>query len=204
MMAASLTVGAPFAGVRPCQKPCSRASGRGALVCRAQAQDKSQDVSLQMLVAGAAAALLISASPAHAGVKFEKVQTKKMFQGSGAPASVKLPSVPSVPEVKKPGEPIKLPSFGIDAGTIALPAAVLGIGGLGFVASKVDPGFADVFREAVVKDSTSYAGYEQSIKSEAEKAAAKVKGGAKKATQKIKATGKEAGKKSGLFGFLNN
>ncbi len=45
----------------------------------------------------------------------------QMFQGSGAPASVKLPSVPSVPEVKKPGEPIKLPSFGIDAGTIALP-----------------------------------------------------------------------------------
>ncbi len=31
-----------------------------------------------MLVAGAAAALLISASPAHAGVKFEKVQTKKV------------------------------------------------------------------------------------------------------------------------------
>ena len=30
-------------------------------------------------------------------------------------------------------------------------AAVLGLGGLGFVASKVDPGFADVFREAVVK-----------------------------------------------------
>ena len=25
------------------------------------------------------------------------------------------------PEVKKPGEPIKLPSFGIDAGSIALP-----------------------------------------------------------------------------------
>ena len=30
-------------------------------------------------------------------------------------------------------------------------AAVLGLGGLGFLASKVDPGFADVFREAVVK-----------------------------------------------------
>ncbi len=41
MMAASLTVGAPFAGVRPCQKPCSRASGRGALVCRAQAQGEA-------------------------------------------------------------------------------------------------------------------------------------------------------------------
>ena len=41
MMAASLTVGAPFAGVRPCQKPCSRASGRSALVCRAQAQGEA-------------------------------------------------------------------------------------------------------------------------------------------------------------------
>ena len=34
---------------------------------------------------------------------------------------------------------------------VYLAAAILGIGGLGFVASKVDPGFADVFREAVVK-----------------------------------------------------
>ena len=42
----------------------------------------------------------------------------QMFQGGNAPAAVKTPSVP---EVKKPGEPIKLPSFGIDAGTIALP-----------------------------------------------------------------------------------
>lgn len=121
-----------------------------------------------MLVAGAAAALLMSASPAHAGVKFEKVQTKKvspathgilhiaacqpanncisttvvrlaqrcysqstfykktvymqMFQGSGAPAAVK---VPQLPEVKKPGEPIKLPSFGIDAGSIALPGKAI-------------------------------------------------------------------------------
>ncbi len=45
----------------------------------------------------------------------------QMFQGGNAAAAVKLPSVPSVPEVKKPGEPIKLPSFGIDAGSIALP-----------------------------------------------------------------------------------
>ena len=122
-----------------------------------------------MLVAGAAAALLISASPAHAGVKFEKVQTKKvktratwspthgacqpviswtcipgsvgnlpkvsvsshldrktssmqLFQPSGAPAAVKAPQVP---EVKLPGEPLKLPSFGIDAGSIALPGQPL-------------------------------------------------------------------------------
>jgi hypothetical protein len=31
-----------------------------------------------MLAAGAAAALLFNTSPAHAGVKFEKVQTKKV------------------------------------------------------------------------------------------------------------------------------
>ncbi len=42
----------------------------------------------------------------------------QMFQGSGAPAAVKAPQVP---EVKLPGEPFKLPSFGIDAGSIALP-----------------------------------------------------------------------------------
>ena len=50
----------------------------------------------------------------------------QMFQGGNAPAAVKLPSVPSVPEVKKPGEPLKLPSFGIDAGTIALPGEATG------------------------------------------------------------------------------
>ena len=33
----------------------------------------------------------------------------------------------------------------------ALAAAVLGLGGVGFLATKLDPGFADVFREAVVK-----------------------------------------------------
>jgi len=201
MMAASLTIGAPFVGVRPCQKPCSRPTARGALVCRAQAQDKSQDVRLQMLAAGAAAALLLSTAPAHAGVKFEKVTSKKMFQGGNAPAAVKAPKLP---EIKKPGEPIQLPSFGIDAGTIALPAAILGIGGLGFVASKVDPGFADVFREAFVKDSTSYAGYETTLRNEAAKAQSKLKGAAKKGTQKIKSKTNEAGKKSGLFGFLNN
>ncbi len=35
--------------------------------------------------------------------------------------------------------------------TSALAAAVLGLGGVGFLATKLDPGFADVFREAVVK-----------------------------------------------------
>ena len=42
----------------------------------------------------------------------------QLFQGGGAPAAVKGAKAP---EVKKPGEPIKLPSFGIDAGSIALP-----------------------------------------------------------------------------------
>lgn len=42
----------------------------------------------------------------------------QMFQGGNAPAAVKAPKLP---EIKKPGEPIQLPSFGIDAGTIALP-----------------------------------------------------------------------------------
>ena len=50
---------------------------------------------------------------------------------------------------------------------------------------------ANVARERVhepwccPQDSTSFAGYEQTLKNEAEKAAAKVKGGAKKATQKV-------------------
>ena len=33
----------------------------------------------------------------------------------------------------------------------AFAAAVLGLGGVGFLATKLDPGFGDVFREAVVK-----------------------------------------------------
>jgi hypothetical protein len=42
----------------------------------------------------------------------------QLFQGGGAPAAVKGAKAP---DVKKPGEPIKLPSFGVDAGSIALP-----------------------------------------------------------------------------------
>ncbi|CAK0784409.1 hypothetical protein CVIRNUC_007613 [Coccomyxa viridis] len=192
-MAAPLTSGAPFLGG---QRPCRGAVGRRALVCRAQTQDKRQDVSLRFLAAGAAAALLLSTSPAHAGVKFEKTTGRKLFQGNPAE---KVAKAVSAPEVKKPGEPIKLPSFGLDAGSIALPAAVLGLGGVGFLATKLDPGFADVFREAVVKDSSSYAGYETTIRNEAEKAQAKIKGGAKKA----KAKGKEVTKKSGLGGLFS-
>ncbi len=52
---------------------------------------------------------------------------------------------------KRTGDPVNM------SGCLA--AAVLGIGGLGFVASKVDPGFADVFREAVVKVCSQKAKY---------------------------------------------
>ena len=45
-----------------------------------------------------------------------------MFQGNPAE---KVAKAVSAPEVKKPGEPIKLPSFGLDAGTIALPGELM-------------------------------------------------------------------------------
>ena len=43
---------------------------------------------------------------------------EQLFQGNPAE---KVAKAVQAPEVKKPGEPIKLPSFGLDAGTIALP-----------------------------------------------------------------------------------
>lgn len=48
----------------------------------------------------------------------------QVFQPSGAPAAIK-DALPKTPDVKKAGEAFKLPEFGIDAGTIALPGELM-------------------------------------------------------------------------------
>lgn len=163
------------------------------MVCRAavpekqQQQQRQQLASLPLLVAGLAAAGLIGASGAEAKVKFQQPDrpVKQFFQRD--------PNAPQPPKVENPakgdGGGFKLPSFsapsfsapslpnlpagpkevagGIDARTIALPGAVIGIAGLGFALTKLDPGFSKVLYETVIKDSNSGAagaGYEEVLK----------------------------------------
>lgn len=47
-------------------------------VARIEASQQAVPASVKALAAGFAAALLVSSSPAHAGVKFEKVVSKKV------------------------------------------------------------------------------------------------------------------------------
>ncbi|BDA44717.1 probable cytochrome b6-f complex subunit petO, chloroplastic [Coccomyxa sp. Obi] len=185
-MASTLNLGASFSGSRITQKPCSRAA-RAPFSCRAHQKEASQQAipaSVKALAAGFAAALLISSSPAHAGVKFEKVVSKKVFQNEPQAARVAAPKA----EKKSSSSSFSLPSLGVDAGTLALPGAVVGLGALGVLATKLDDGFADFFSANLVKDSNSYAGYEQALKAAdgiSVKAARATKSAVKAGTKKI-------------------
>ncbi|EIE21494.1 hypothetical protein COCSUDRAFT_56707 [Coccomyxa subellipsoidea C-169] len=87
------------------------------------------------------------------------------------------------------GFSLPTPSFSLDAGAIAIPGAVVGLGALGFLATKVDSGFADFLNDTMVKDSSGYAGYEQALIKAAAgtpaKAASKGKAAVKAGTKKI-------------------
>ena len=68
MMAASITVGVPFLGCRPCQRPCGRASARGALVCKAQAQGKATNAPRNLSQGGLRCPWMLPACHAEARV----------------------------------------------------------------------------------------------------------------------------------------
>ncbi|CAL8469545.1 g9086 [Coccomyxa elongata] len=186
-MASTLNLGASFSGSRITQKPCSRAA-RAPFSCRAHQKEASQQAvpaSVKALAAGFAAALLVSSSPAHAGVKFEKVVSKKVFQNEPQAAAV---MAPKAEKKSSSGFSLPVPSLGLDAGTLALPGAVVGLGALGVLATKLDDGFADFFSANLVKDSNGYAGYEQALKAAdgiSAKAARAGKSAVKAGTKKI-------------------
>ena len=112
------------------------------------------------LAAAALAAALLFASPTSVDAKvvLAKPETKKVFQGEKA-----APRAPTAPKAKKAagggaGAAV-LPSLG-NAGTLALPAALLAVGGGLVAAQSVDPRFAEVLDKGSLRDSNEYAGYE--------------------------------------------
>jgi len=144
---------------------------------------------------------LLQSSPANAKVIFEPVQTKKVFQGAAesvkqaasdakdAAPSIGLPSAPSIglPKVNLPKlTPTVLTDSGdIDPRAVALPGALLAIGGGALVLSKIDPGFSEFMGSTSAKDSSATgAGYEQELRSGGDSL---VKG-AKEAKKKVGAT----------------
>lgn len=164
---------------------------------------------MKLLAASMAAAALLQSGSADAKVIFEKAQTKKLFQA--VPEEPKKAAQAVTKEAKKAAGEFKLPSISapsvttsggdIDPRTVALPGAIIAILGGGFALSKIDPGFAEMMSEASSKDSTSFAGYEQSLKNVAAKADPKtlLKRPANKSGKKTSASPKAGGIR-GLFG----
>ncbi|KAK9908213.1 hypothetical protein WJX75_004319 [Coccomyxa subellipsoidea] len=188
-MATALNAGATFSGSRIAPKPCCRAV-RAPFSCRAQQKEAIQQAvvpaALKSIAAGLAAAVLLTSSPAHAGVKFEKVVSKKVFQNEPQAPGMAAPKAEK--KSSSSGFSLPTPSFSLDAGAIAIPGAVIGLGALGFLATKLDAGFADFLNDTMVKDSGSYAGYEQALKAAegvSAKAASKTKSAVKAGTKRI-------------------
>lgn len=128
------------------------------------------DLHLKLLGVSLVAAGLASVGPAHAGVVLKKSETRKVFQ-------VEPGAAPATPQAKPPssGERLSLPSFGINIGTVAIPAAVMGLGAAAVLGLKLDEDLPKFFDETIVKDSGSYAGYENVLKSENGKVAGTTK-----------------------------
>lgn len=164
---------------------------------------------MKLLAASIAAAALLQSGSADAKVIFEKREAKKLFQA--VPEQPKKAAEAVTKEAKKAAGEFKLPSISapsvttsggdIDVRAVALPGAIIAILGGGFALSKIDPGFAEMMSEASAKDSTSFAGYEQSLKDVAAKANPKtlLKKPANKSGKKTAASPKAGGIR-GLFG----
>ncbi|KIZ04107.1 hypothetical protein MNEG_3847 [Monoraphidium neglectum] len=139
---------------------------------RAPAKQGAQVVAAK--VAATAVAVMVTASPAFAGVILEQPTLKKVFQAeASAPAAPKAakaaagtPAAPAAPKPKKQ-EVVESSSGGISPQSVALPAALVVVGGGAFALSSLDAGFSEFMRTAAVKDSGDLgAGYETAIKAE--------------------------------------
>ncbi|KAF5839396.1 hypothetical protein DUNSADRAFT_967 [Dunaliella salina] len=145
------------------------------VVCKAskgEQQSNSLQLAAASLCASACAASLL-ALPASAGVVLQQPELKKFNEpGKVAPA----PAAPAAPapapekEEKSSAEKKAEQEGGLedplDARVLALPAAILAIGGAGFAASKVDSGFSEWINEsgALVRKSDNWGGFEEDIK----------------------------------------
>lgn len=204
-----------FSGVG--QKQAAPARSRTVRVC-CQKQGESNVQKASAFAAFAAAALL-QASPASAGVILEQPQIKKVLQSDApsAPApkreiilpgmrskQAQAPKTADAPKAKKAPE-ASVQGGDLDPKAIALPATLALIGGGAFALTKLDEGFLEYMDEASCKDSgVDGAGYETAIKGGAIAAAGKPKSrpASKPGTKKVKA-GAKSGTGFSLGGLLN-
>ncbi|PSC76503.1 leucine rich repeat isoform A [Micractinium conductrix] len=122
---------------------------------------------LRFLAAGlAAAAVATCGSPAEAGVVLVQPEVKN-FVNNTAPAPKAAKAANGAAPAKKEAASKKAEESGAPGGAfesirpLALPLALLAVGGAGFAASKADPEFAELMAgEWSLKDSSNYAGYE--------------------------------------------
>jgi hypothetical protein len=187
------------------QKQAAPARSRTVRVC-CQKQGQSQVQKASAFAAFAAAALL-QASPASAGVILEQPQIKKVLQSNdtAAPApkrEIILPGMrskqapktadsPAAPAAKKAPE-ASVQGGDLDPKAIALPGSLALIAAGAFALTKLDDGFLEFMNEASAKDSNlDGAGYETAIKGGALAAGGKSKpaskAGSRAGTKKIKA-----------------
>jgi hypothetical protein len=203
-----------FGGVA--QKQAAPARSRTVRVC-CQKQGESSVQKASAFAAFAAAALL-QASPASAGVILEQPALKKVLQSdeSSAPApkreiilpgmrSKQAPKTADAPKAKKAPE-ASVQGGDLDPKAVALPATLALIAGGAFALTKLDEGFLEYIDEASCKDSgADGAGYETAIKGGAIAAAGKPRSrpGSKPGTKKVKAGAKSGGTGFSLGGLLN-
>lgn len=187
----------------------ARASRASVRVC-ATAKHGEADVQKASAVAAAfAAAALLTATPASAGVILEQPQLKKVLQDTtpAAPAAkrefVRGPgffggggkkadkTAAANPAAKKAPQ-VSVQGGDLDPRAVALPGSLALIAGGAFALTKVDEEFGDFMTQASCKDSGAIgAGYEEAIKGGA--IAAGKRGGG---TKKVKAAASKAGSKA--------
>jgi len=199
------------------QKQAAPARSRTVRVCCSK-QGESHVQKASAFAAFAAAALL-QASPASAGVILEQPQIKKVLQSDAPPAApapkreiilpgmrskqAAAPKVADAPKAKAAPQ-ASVQGADLDPRSIALPGTLALIGAGAFALTKIDEGFVDFMDEASAKNSNDIgAGYETAIKGGALAATKpKSKPSSKAGTKKVKA-GSKSGTGFSLGGLLN-
>lgn len=144
-------------------------------------------VDLRTMTAGIAAAALMFAGTAHAGVILQPTETKKVFQGGATPTEKVAATPAGAPAAPKPKKVESVSEGGPDLKGLILPAALVALAGGGYGLAKIDPGFGEVFATTIIKDSNiDGAGYEAVLKNGALTAAKGTKG-----TKKVAVKGKK-------------
>lgn len=170
-------------------------------VCCAK-QSQTSSVQKASALAAFAAAALLNAHPASAGVILEQPTLKKVLQSdeTSAPApkrEIILPGMrskqaPKVAGAKqaaaKKAPPPSVQGGDLDPRAIALPGTLALIAGGAYALTKVDEGFLDFMTDASCKDSGAIgAGYEEAIKGGALAIKPKSRPASKAGTKKVKA-----------------